>query len=244
MKHQRYISQEEFERIERYVLDLMAKEERESFEEEISENPDLMEKYREVKSLIGAMEEGVLRYQLDQFHKDIPNEPFEVTQSKLPVWRIVSVAASLALVIALGFLLLQNRQEGDVFNAYYEPDPGLVTAMSSASNYEFDRGMVDYKLGDFDKAADRWTVLVQEGIKNDTLYYFMGSAKLAMGMQKDAIRFFQDVIQLPDGHFTNESYWYLALALVKDGDIDGALQALAKTDHPMKNSLLEKLEDM
>jgi len=33
--------------------------------------------------------------------------------------------------------------------SYYKADPGLLTAMSSAISYEFDRGIVDYKSANY-----------------------------------------------------------------------------------------------
>ena len=43
----------------------------------------------------------------------------------------------------------QETVHQKLFAQFYQEDPGLITAMSSEGQYEFDRAMVDYKSGNY-----------------------------------------------------------------------------------------------
>ncbi|EOZ96058.1 hypothetical protein A33Q_2651 [Indibacter alkaliphilus LW1] len=245
MNNPNHISQEEFERIEQYILGSMSASEADLFREELEQSEDLRKKHVEVKALISAVEEGALRNSLDKFHQDMESEssgPAPV--KKLTPW-FWSAAAAIALVIAAAVWTLypQPTSHERLFAQYFQEDPGLITAMSSEGQYDFDRAMVDYKSGNYRDAIRRWETILLEKPENDTLLYFIGSSHLALKETEAAISYFEKVLLLPEGRFTEDNYWYLGLAHLGEGRMEEAKVNLANSTHPLKDQLLKTLEE-
>lgn len=245
MNNPNYISQEEFERIERYVLGNLSAHEAVAFELEMEENELLRQKFEEVEAFVIGIEEGALRYSLNTFHKEMEIlEANEQPNKKTNYWAWAS-AAVIAFFVATTIWMLCFKEDfhSRRFAQFYRADPGLITAMSSASSYDFDRAMVAYKSGNYQDAIRRWEKIYESNTDNDTLNYFLGSAHLAKQEVESAVVYFQKVEQLPQGRFTNDNYWYLALSYLKMGRIEDAVNTLYKTDHPMKDELLNAIHE-
>lgn len=245
MNNPNHIPQKEFERIEQYILGHLNAQDMEGFELEMEENELLRQNYKEVKALILAVEEGALRNTLDNFHQEMTNSEVDQTPSKkINAWAWAA-AAAIALCIAGAVWILYPSESfhSRQFAQFYIEDPGLITAMSSESSYDFDRAMVEYKSGNYQEAIKRWEKLYQSNPENDTLNYFLGSAHLAKEETEPAIAYFQKVTQLPEGRFTDDNYWYLALSYLKLGRMEDAVNALYKTDHPLKEKLLNSIHE-
>jgi tetratricopeptide (TPR) repeat protein len=252
LENNNHISQEEFEKFERYILGHMEEQERIAFENEIATDRILSQKLEDIKVILEGVEEAAFRNNLDEIHQELQKDSSEPTVPKKPIdknvklipWKTFSIAASLFFMAGFfaWLLLFKSDPNERLFMAYYQADPGLVTAMSSEANYEFDRGMVDYKSGLYPEALQRWELLLEEKPDNDTLNYFVGSAHLAMKETKKAQYYLQKVMQLHEGRFSQDAYWYLALSYLSDGETELAKKTLEKSDHPDKEALLEALQ--
>src|SRR5690606_26544599 len=165
-----------------HILGRLNEEERRRFERELSADKGLKEKYRTVERMLAGLEEVGVRELMEKAHSEMPTQRFSKSVRKFVPWTSIAVAASVVMVLLFGLLLWQNSQPENekLFAAYFEPDPGLVTAMSSESQYEFDRAMVDYKIGEYEEAISRWEKLIQTNPENDTLQYFLGTSHLAL----------------------------------------------------------------
>jgi tetratricopeptide (TPR) repeat protein len=108
-------------------------------------------------------------------------------------------------------------------------------------NYEFERGMVDFKLEHYQSAIDRWEPLLTENPANDTLNYFLGTAYLELKNTEPAIARLKKVTEKPQSKFINEAHWYLALAYILENRTEDAVKILENTNHPSKAELLNKL---
>lgn len=245
MDHKKNISQAEFERIEKYLLNQMNAEDKLDFEKELSEDSDLQEKLEEIKTLTEGIEKLELMESLNQFHREMKEEENTAPQKIIRFnWKPFSVAASVILIAAISILYYNRPDRNErLFTKYYTTDPGLVTAMSAnEDNYEFERGMVDFKSGKFQLAIDRWEPLLANNPTGDTLNYFLGTSYLELQNTAKAISRLEKVTENPESKFLNDAWWYLALAYTRDGDKDKAIMALRKTNHSAKNELLNQLE--
>lgn len=244
MNNPNHISQEEIERIEQFVLDKMSDQQAEAFRKELEQSPVLRDKYAEVKALIEAVEEGALRENLEQFHQQMETEfPASKSTRHLSSYYWAAAAAIVLLIAAAVWILYpQETVHQKLYAQFYQEDPGLITAMSSEGQYEFDRAMVDYKSGNYREAIERWEKLIIKKADNDTLNYFLGVAHLALEETGPAISYFEIVSQLPEGRFSDDNYWYMALAYLKQGKIEEAVGKLDKTGNPMKEQLLKSLQ--
>ena len=115
--------------------------------------------------------------------------------------------------------------------------------MGVSDNYEFDKAMVDYKMGDYDKALKTWEGLLKDNANNDTLNYFIASAHLADNNPESSLAFFDKVIGSTNSVFLQDAQWYKALILLNKGNKQEAINLLQKTEHPDKEALLRKLKE-
>ncbi|MFB6341678.1 tol-pal system YbgF family protein [Saccharicrinis sp. FJH62] len=237
------ISQAEFERLESYILNRMDQDEKTKLEAELQHDPVLMEKYTEIRQLMECIEEVEIREKMDQFHEEIERNQKNGRTKKLFLFsRAFAVAASvIILLVLLVYLFMRPDRNQRLYAGFYQPDPGLVTAMSSSSDYEFDRAMVDFKIGNYKAAIKRWEPLLESRPESDTLNYFIGSAYLAENDAASAIPKFKKVAQNPKSDFRNDANWYLALAYLLNDENDKAKEILKQTSHPRKDELLRKI---
>ncbi|MCC5930673.1 MAG: hypothetical protein JJU28_15620 [Cyclobacteriaceae bacterium] len=237
------IPQERFEEIESYLLGTMPEESCRAFESKMQQDKALASEVEELKSLFSSIETMVLKAEMQAYHKELENQQNGTVRS-ISFWYKTGMAAviSLLLITVSWFWFMYDKQETRLFAQFYEPDPGLITAMSNETNYAFDRAMVDYKSGLYTEAIERWEELLRQKPENDTLQYFLGSSYLALKDLNAAQSYFKKVSEMPGGRFTRDAYWYLALTYLSEGKTELTRQTLDKTDHPSKNALLEALE--
>ena len=239
------ISQEELERMERHILGRLNEEERRRFERELSADKGLKEKYRTVERMLAGLEEVGVRELMEKAHSEMPTQRFSKSVRKFVPWTSIAVAASVVMVLLFGLLLWQNSQPENekLFAAYFEPDPGLVTAMSSESQYEFDRAMVDYKIGEYEEAISRWEKLIQTNPENDTLQYFLGTSHLALQQAGVAVPYLHEVMGDEGSAFKEDARWYLGLAYILSADYVRAKAILSKSPHPNVQLLIEQIPE-
>lgn len=240
------ISQQEFERIESYILGLMTDAEKQSFESEMNIDQNLRSRYEDIKVLLQEVELASLKDSMEEFHSDLKSSTpvLPINSNRQFVWKPLAIAASLLFLLAISlWVFLGNSTENEkLYTAYYQPDPGMVTAMGLPSNYEFDRGMVDYKTGDYRAAITRWEMLLKENPENDTLNYFLGSAFLALGDAVQAQPFLEKTIQDQSEIFQKEASWYLGLCLIKSGKTEEAIKFLQKSGREEAAEIIGKLK--
>lgn len=237
-------SQEDFELIERYHMGLLDPVEEEEIRSKILADKDFASLVREIGDLQLGVERAALASRLDSFHAGIQQERTKAPIKPLRPSLFWGVAASLFLGLTAGiwWMFGQKSPGEQLYQAYFRPDPGLVTAMSGDSNYEFDRAMVDYKVGNYADAITRWEKLRVEDPKNDSILYFLGMSNLAIGSQIQAEKLLSEVVSLPESEFGAEASWYLGLVFLKKGDLDRAKTYLQRSERPEIPDILESLE--
>ena len=240
MNHNSPIPHEELEAIERFLANEMTAAESTEFKRRMETDSLLRGRVTEMRLLMVGIRESALTEQLDVFHKQVEHKP----AVRMHFRRWLAAAAVVALAgIAVLFFFSGDRWHEKTFAAYYQPDPGLISAMGVADNYNFDKAMVDYKTGNYQAALDGWLALEKTESANDTLQYFIGSAYLALGKAKDAATHFRKVLAENHSPFTTDAAWYLGLALIRLDDSPAAIPFIRQSTHPSRNDLLTKLEN-
>ena len=241
-------SQEEFEKIERYLDGSMEREERAGFEESLNSDPGLKTRVEEIRLLQMAVEEQSLRNKLDEYHREMAsaqtqNKPAAHKSGRILTLRILAVAASLALLIGFGYWWYYGQKTAGekLFDKYFQPDPGLLTPMSATSDYAFYRGMVDYKQGNYEEAINRWKPLAEKNPENDTLNFYLGVSYLAGDKPDKAIEYLSKAVRVPQSRFINEARYYLGLARLKAGNTEEAVRALKKSNLKKSRLILKEI---
>jgi TolA-binding protein len=231
MKKQLNISQEEFERIERYHLGTLSAEANGQFEKEMRTNPTFAEKVVEVSNLIQGVEYATLKNTLDQYHEEIDTS----THNSIPNRNktrtpLIAIAAVLIVLLGIFWFLNDDSATDTLFAKHFTPDPGLPTTMSETRNFKFYDGMVNYKQEDYETALQKWNLLVEEYPENDTLQYFIGVAYLAHGNEQNAITKLENLYNSNTESFKNETAYYLGLAFLKSENLKKAKKYLTFSD--------------
>lgn len=245
MNNNIHITEEELQEIDQYLSGQLSPLEKEAFEQRLQADAGWSAKFNEIKLLAVGIREVSLRDQLDRLHNNLKLQDKPKVVRRMTWLKKLAAAAVLLIVIStLGWFFLFKKSSGEkLFATYYKPDPGLATVMGVSDNYEFERAMVDYKTGDFSAALERWQKQLQQNAGNDTLQYFIASAKLANKAQQEAIDMFDKVIANKKSVFNAEAYWYKGLALLQQGKTGEASMAISNSNHPQKAALLLKLKD-
>jgi tetratricopeptide (TPR) repeat protein len=240
------ISQEEFEEIEKFILQQTSADEQDAFTKRLETDTGFQQKFETVNLLLIGVQEAELTKKLEDFHRNLllstkKNRVLGKT-SALKNWL---VAASVIVITGFAslFYLNSDTKEEQLFAEFYRPDPGLLSAMSSTDNYLFDRAMVDYKSGEYLAAIKIWEGMLTSKPGNDTLNYFLGSAYLAKEKNEVAIIHFQKVLANDNSYFQKDALWYTGLALLKENKITQAIPFIEKSEHHDKESLLIKLKE-
>lgn len=231
MNHKYNISPEELEQIERYITGDMRDHERNEFEELLNADPQLKEKAEEVRLLMIGISEHALSGKLDDFHKEIIAA--RKNSSVVPFGRKLLMAASILTVTCLTVWWFVVRKSADeaLYAKFYSPDPGLATVMGSSSAYDFEKAMVEYKNGEYDKALTAWTNLLKDNPSSDTLNYFIGAAYQAKADERSAA-FLEKVASDTSSVFYKDACWYLGLYYMKTAQKEKALEFIQRSGHP------------
>lgn len=234
------ISEDEFEELESFLLGTLKPEEQKIVEQRIASDGNYASKLNEVKLIITGIRESELKKHLQALHQ---NE--SVIRKRSPVRRMyfrwVAVAAIFVLVITLALGVFTNKND-KLFAKYYQPDVGLMTTMGATDHYNFDVAMIEFKSGKYKDALIKWQELRKGNENNDTLNYFIGSSYLARDSVNESIPYFNQVIDAENSTFKSEAYWYVGLALLKEGKSKEASQMISRSDHRFKEELVSKLQ--
>ncbi|MEM6802314.1 MAG: hypothetical protein AAF696_12975 [Bacteroidota bacterium] len=235
------LSQEEFELMEAYLLDKLPIEKKQSFEARLQQDKALAKQLAGIKELILGSQLNALQQKLDMFHEDIDSQSAKVISLGPPRW-VYALVASLALLVAI-FIWKQSPRltEDKLFSEYFQPDPGLVTAMSANQNYEFNKAMVEYKSGAYEKALKSWMALLEQKPQNDSLNYYIAMAKLSLQEVKAALPYLEELVKNEASGFHKDANWYLGLSYLKMARFERAKIFLKSSQHPKSEELIEKL---
>ncbi len=141
------LTQEVFERIERYCLGKMSSAEKGAFEAELISNPEL-------KSEVEIFKQSVLAVKMNAFKNALQNIPeSSEAVTKIKSYRWLYAAASVVVLLSAGWYFFLRTSENDrLFAQYVTVDPGLPVPMSASDDFAFHDAMVDYKNELYEKA--------------------------------------------------------------------------------------------
>lgn len=240
------ITQEEFERVEAYILGTLSSDQKDDFEEQLAQDEKLATHTEEIASMIRASQASALRLKLDDFHEEMDKNATPITsiRRKGNIWKYAGIAAAIILFLLGSYYITSTNPENqDLFAQYYEADPGLITRMSEEGNYNFNRAMVDYKSGNYVAAIEVWESMKKINPTNDSINYFLGSAYLAKKSPSEAISYFKQNLEQDNSTFREDCIWYLALAYININDIEQAKVYLAQSSRPEAQNLLATLKE-
>ena len=239
---------ERFDTIEAYVLGKLSDSEMANFEKEMDQDASLREEVEEMKRLILGVESHNFRALIAD--KKIPlsgsQNSHQNRTKRISIAPIMSIAAVLVAGIIGVLFLFQplSSSDGSDFNTIFYTDPGLPTPMSSnQKNYDFYDGMVDFKLGNYRDALEKWNSDTRIGA--DTLNYYKGYAEMQLSNFSKAKEYFDNVDK--SSTLYEKVLWSRALIHIKNKEWNKAKEMINQIsdtkDYDIK-SAMELISEM
>jgi TolA-binding protein len=148
-------------------------------------------------------------------------------EQKKPAGKMFIRYALLAAAIITGTIfvvrtLLPSSDPGELFKNYYKPFMAVseVTRGSEASG-QFAAGIESYRNGRYGEAYSAFSDVLQNDQSSVTVNFFLGITGIATGDYEKAAEKLK-VVTTAGGEYSKEAEWYLGLALLISGDINGA----------------------
>ncbi|MEZ4879184.1 MAG: hypothetical protein R2801_03315 [Chitinophagales bacterium] len=242
-----------------YVNGEMTELERNAFEKKMEADPFLKEAV-EGYLLMKANGENI-----EALINDVgASNPFTTTSKKtsiiqMPIFKIVAIAATVLAILFVTLQVFQKErllQHDKVFKAYFKPltnpdgkirtaeDDSLVDKTTSTQAIE--KKAIDfYEKENFKKAIYFYKELVEQDSLNAKHNLFLGISYLANYQTKNAIKTLEKDFATDD--FKDDRIWYLALAYIKNNQLDDAkplLQTLATNDSYYSSNATSILDDI
>ncbi len=236
------------ELINKYFLDELSRIELERFQLLLAEDAEFKKQFefeKEVRKVIVSSERSNLKSKLQELEEEL--EPPEET--KRFSWRPLSIAASIVVLIGLGWFIFNPERPDlqELYSSNYDVYPNTVYTITRGDSINTleRRAFVAYESGEFEQAI----ILLEElsvSEKLDYLDFYLGQSYLNTGQSDKAINSFLRVIE-NNSSFVSESRWYLSLTYLNLGDTDKAklgLEDLITTGDYRKETAHELLKEL
>lgn len=162
---------------------------------------------------------------------------------------LVAVAAILLIAFCIQFFWNREINEETLFSNYFEPSKNVSAPIVRSEDEQniMTNAFIIYSEKEYENALSLFEKAYAFN-KNSELLFYEGNALLALGKTNDAITKFEQHLMFSD-ILTNRSHWYLALAYLKNKDLElskNELNALIDSGDAFKTkeakSLLKKLK--
>ncbi len=208
----------EFNEFDAYINDELNESEKKSFEQRLQEDIDFYEAFESHRNIVLGLETYHLKNILKE-HKLPSNNKNPKKYGKYIVSAIVLAIAATLIGIALLKKPPQKppkpakeNNDKNIFALYYETDPGLPSKMGFSKQIVFDKGMIQYKIKNYNRALEHWNAL--ENQNNDTLIYYKAMIDINTGNYSKA---YSDLQKLDEkSEFYPKAQWYKLLILLKE----------------------------
>ncbi|MGB5700831.1 tetratricopeptide repeat protein [Muriicola sp.] len=192
---------------EKLVFDLLLEEDPE-FREQLTFEED-------VKQVIREKERKVLKKKLQGFETSAP----QAAAPRKPFWRPLQIAASLALLFAIGwyFYSVGSADKMEVlYTANYEKYPNTVYSMTRGQGEDTSLERLAFEAYETNETKSALRNFQELKAKGQIPYadFYLAQVYLANGDTPEALESFKEVIG-SNGNFKRESLWYAALCYVK-----------------------------
>lgn len=248
MKSQIEISPLEWELIENYLDQDDDAVKNALYESELEKIPNIGQKIQEVRKIREEIEDSIRQSKIKEFHNHIPSneEDSEIKyinkekKHSKTLW--YAIAAALIVLFGIFWMMDFRPSSEKIFAENFKPDIGLPLKMGVTNNLSFYEGMLDYKQEKYNKAIEKWQVLLKKNPNNDTLNYFLGVANLAQGNADKSLEYLENQERFQEGIFKEDAGYYAGLAKIKLGKFEEAKLLLKKNSSSRNTNLLMELE--
>lgn len=229
--------EKDFDVIDGYLHNKLSSEEQKAFEERLSADAEFNQLYNQVRviraSVRNQKREEILDF-LDQTENQLNNQ-VEKPKERIIMKKFSSIAASLIVVVAIGFFaLFLIQQQGkkaatpDLFAENYRPYQNVVNGAERGSAREatlFNKAYDAYDATNYELAASTFKSLLVTD-KTAANFFYSGISNLEQGNMKEAQNNLNAAVNNFGDEFDAQGKWYMALALIKEKNTKEAAASL------------------
>lgn len=221
---------QDFDLIQRYLDGALDTDQQTTVEKRLQKEKDFAQLYNQSKTAVQIIQddaEQATMALLQKLHRKEVAEP--KLRKKDNVWRLtprrlISIAATIGLVLVAGFYLFRPTDPSlSAFNNYYET-PTYDLQRGGEPSLETSEIISAYNNQDFETALAKIAEYEQDGTTNLDLQIYKAVCFLELGNTQSAIDQLTTLTQQEE--HLDEIYWLLAMAHLKNKDIDAASQNL------------------
>lgn len=203
---------------------------------------------KNLQNVIRDKEAKHLKSKLIDFEKNILEE--KPVPRLRPQYRKWAMAASIALLVALGWMGYNSffgPNYGNLYETNFQEYPNTVFAITRGETVEsIERDAFSaYEAGNYQTAIDNFNK-IPVGDRKEYLDFYLGQSYLGLGQTPEAKTSFTNVIA-SNSEFLPEAHWYLALIAIKEKDRATAIDYLKKLTSKFefnKDKALELLQEL
>ncbi|CAD0001693.1 tetratricopeptide repeat protein [Flavobacterium salmonis] len=220
------MNEERYLLFDQYLLGEMTVEERNSFEKEISENPEFAAEFRTFKEVQVQLENKFGHEQERKAFKEnlsnIANKHFNKEKPKVVLMRPWYYAAAASVAILFGLFFFDYNQNPS-FNDYNHPGQAHFTERSNTNVnlIQAEKAFNDRKF----KEAIPFFEAVLKDKKTSEIQYYYGVSLVQTGQYKKAEGVFNE-LKSGNSVYKDKSLWNLALLKLKQKDYNGCKEIL------------------
>jgi len=220
--------------ISKYLNGEMDAQTEKEFEQKLNNDKALRNEYelhKEIQNALGEEDIIELREKLDAYRPSArPKNRLRLKWSDA-----LSAAALVTLFIGIGMLWMYHSQitnPDELYASYFEPYPGIYSQRSidvdSESGSLKRKAFLAYEEESWEKAQDHFDqlLLLQPG-KTEYVFY-AGMLDLKLNDTHKAIDHFRTVLDKANPFFEDQAIWYIALAYLKEENIEKSVEYLQK----------------
>ncbi len=224
------LSDEIIEKIERYVNNEMSVDERQTFEAEMEKDLEFKKEVEAYIKIFNGFEELNFRKRLKLIGENYKQGGGMIAMDRRP-YISYAMAASVAIILFAGLYFFTNLFKPEteiVFNDYYRPE--------TLARGECPQDLAAFPLYNDKKYEEALKAV--NSLKPDSILcvtYFKGLVELALN-KKEAVDDLKLAATSINNNIRDKAEWYLALALLKQGNKEEAIKMLQKItidpEHP------------
>ncbi len=205
-----------------YLLGKLTPEETQRMEQELEDNPDLMESLDLQRDIMIGIQAGFdeeLRKKLIQ--SDLIEEGKIRSLSPRILWQWASVAAIVLGSLGVYYYLSQTSVEERIYLTYFEDFPNIVDPVQRDTPGQSE-GFIAYQNGQYQEALEIFSEMEQEDPTAIYTTFYKGICAMHLEDWSLAIQAFEKVRSAGDQRFVEAATWYVSLAYLRSGNRDRA----------------------
>lgn len=225
------MDENEFERIEKYLLKRLNRKEELLLENDLNEGNISQRDIKMVRKILYATQSYGLKKELISIHGTLYNAQSESKSRVSNNWLYYSslAATTIAIIVVLFIAFFKKQQHDSIFDDYFAPYPNYVTERGNEQDVSWYAGFEYYDQGEYNNALKKFEQGNYPKEQEMAVQFYKGVCYLILGNATEAIASFTST-STKNNPYYQEVNWFLSLAFISNDEEDKAIEILKKIE--------------